>query len=249
MIHTCFQLLIALKPQFTSVGYFRSMFKVSRYSFVTILLVFITSNQGFSQPADLGNWWMYFGSKQINKKWNWHHEVQYRNYNLLGDMEQLLLRTGIGYNLTENNNNVLLGYGFIRTEPYVAGTDEKTSFNEHRIFQQFITRQIYPHLILQHRYRIEERFVEDKDVQVRFRYFLSANIPLNKPTLAPKAFYLSVYNEIFLNAKNPVFDRNRLYGAGGYVINKHFRLELGFMRQMLPANSRNQLQIGFYGSY
>ncbi len=191
---------------------------------------------------------MYFGNKQINKKWNWHHEVQYRNYNFVGDLDQLLLRTGIGYNLSENNNNILLGYGFIRSEPYVGNTDDKTVVNEHRIFQQFITKQIYPHLILQHRYRIEERFVED-DFRMRFRYFLSANIPINHKTLVPKTVYLSAYNEIFLNSKNPVFDRNRLYSAAGYVVNKHFRFELGFMRQMLSSNSRNQLQVGVYGNF
>lgn len=198
----------------------------------------------------MGNWWLYFGNKQIARKWNWHHELQYRNYNFIGDMEQLLVRTGIGYNLTPNNNNILLGYGFIHTEPYIAGTDDKTDFNEHRIFQQFTTRQIYPHLILQHRYRIEERFIENRDhIQMRFRYFLSANIPLNKPAMTAGAAYLSVYNEVFLNAKPSLFDRNRVYGAAGYVVNKYLRMELGFMRQLLNANSRNQFQIGIYGSY
>lgn len=193
---------------------------------------------------------MYFGNKQIHKKWNWHHELQYRNYNFIGDLEQLLIRTGIGCNLTENNNNILLGYGFVRTEPYISGTDDKTVFNEHRIFQQFITRQVYPHLILQHRYRIEERFIETGDnMQVRFRYFLSANVPLNKPTLTQGTVYLSAYNEVFLNAKPTVFDRNRVYCAAGYVVNKYFRFELGFMRQMLNVNSRNQLQVGVYGTY
>lgn len=79
--------------------------------------------------------------------------------------------------------------------------------------------------------------------------FLAANIAINNKTLAPKTFYLSAYNEVFLNSKNPVFDRSRLYGAGGYVFNKHFRFELGFMRQMLAANSRNQLQIVVFGNY
>ena len=73
-----------------------------------------------AQDSDLGNWIIYFGNKQINERINWHHEVQYRNYNAIGDLEQLLLRTGLGYNLTENNNNLLLGYGFIRSENYIT---------------------------------------------------------------------------------------------------------------------------------
>ena len=35
-----------------------------------------------------------------------------RDARIIGDLEQLVLRTGIGYNLTENNNNVLLGFAY-----------------------------------------------------------------------------------------------------------------------------------------
>ena len=86
-----------------------------------ILLFFLvfTPLISFSQDSDLGNWLIYIGSKKINDRWNWHHEVQYRNYDAIGDLEQLLLRTGVGYNLTENNNNVLLGYGYILSENYL----------------------------------------------------------------------------------------------------------------------------------
>lgn len=39
--------------------------------------------------------------------------------NIARDLEQLLLRIGVGYNLTENNNNIFLGYGFINSQNYV----------------------------------------------------------------------------------------------------------------------------------
>ena len=61
------------------------------------LLLFCSADG--AQPAGLGNWMIYFGNYQINEKWNLHHEVQWRNYNMAGDLEQLLLRTGLGYNL------------------------------------------------------------------------------------------------------------------------------------------------------
>lgn len=212
---------------------------------LTLLLFFALSK---AQPGETGNWLIYFGNKSISKKWNWHHELQYRNFNFAGDLEQLLARTGIGYNLTENNNNLLLGYGFILSEPYIGQTDEKRNTREHRIYQQLITRQNFGRVGIQHRYRVEERFLED-DFKMRFRYFLALNIPFNKPKMEKGALYGSAYNEIFLNAEDPVFDRNRLYGAAGYVINKHIRTELGFMRQMLPTTGRNQFQIVVFGNY
>ena len=200
-----------------------------------------------AQKSGVGNWFIYFGNQQVAKKWFWWNEVQYRNYNFAGDLQQLLLRTGISYNLTENNNNLLLGYGFIHSENYKPGTDDKTGSNEHRIYQQFITRQNFGRVFIQHRYRIEERFLPT-NFQMRFRYFLAFNVPLNKKTMTAKAVYLSAYNEIFINGKTPLYDRNRLYGALGFVFNKNFRAEAGFMAQTLEKTNRNQFQLVLFNN-
>lgn len=173
--------------------------------------------------------------------------MQYRSYNFISDHQQLLLRTGIGYNLTENNNNVALGYAFINSQNYLPGTEEKISTDEHRIYQQFLTRQNFGRVFLQHRYRIEERFLPD-DFKMRFRYFLSLNVPINNKTLSRNTIYASVYNEIFLNGEKPVFDRDRLYGGLGYVITRDLRLELGYMSQILETTSRGQFQVLFFNN-
>ena len=191
-----------------------------------------------SQESNFGNWLVYFGNKQFNQKWNLHHEVQYRNYNFIGDLEQLLLRTGLGYTFSENKNNILLGYGYILSENYNQDNSSKTSASEHRIFQQFITKQSINSLSLTHRYRFEQRFVED-DFKMRFRYFLSLNYPLDKKDL----LYLSAYNEIFLNTQSPVFDRNRLYGGLGFKITSNLKFELGYMNQFFENSSRDQLNM------
>ena len=201
----------------------------------------------YSQKSDIGNWFIYFGNQKINQNWNWHNEIQYRNYDFIGDTNQLLLRTGLGYNLTENNNNVLLGYAFVNTHKYIPNSDQKQESNEHRIFQQFITKQNFGRFYFLHRYRVEERFLPD-DFQVRLRYFLNATIPLNKKTLDKNAIYFSTYNEIFVNTEKPLFDRNRIYAALGFVINKNFKVEAGFMSQILEQSNRNQFQIVIFNN-
>ena len=210
---------------------------------VGISLMMCFSVTSYAQDSDLGNWLIYIGSKKINSDWNWHHEVQYRNYNAIGDLEQLLLRTGIGYNLTENNNNLLLGYGFIHSQNYVANLEDKVNVDEHRIFQQFITRQSIGSVKVQHRYRFEQRWIEETDFRLRFRYFLSLNIPINNFDLIDDTWYASVYNEIFLNDKQLVFDRNRLYFGLGYQLNKSTKFEVGYMNQFLNNNSRDQINL------
>ena len=207
-----------------------------------ILLIIAIPISSYSQESDLGNWLLYFGNMKIKNDWNWHNEVQYRNYDAIGDLEQLLLRTGIGYNITENNNNVLLGYGYILSQNYVDGLDDKVDVNEHRIYQQFITRQNIGIVAVQHRYRFEQRFIES-DFRMRFRYFLSINVPLNNKEMIDNTVYLSAYNEIFLNTSGNTFDRDRVYGGVGYRISKSVRLEIGYMNQFLPNTNRDQINI------
>ena len=209
-----------------------------------ILFVFLWTSctLAHAQESDLGNWLIYFGNKKLNEKWNIHNEVQYRNYNWIGDMEQLLLRTGVGYNLTENNNNLLLGYGYILSQNYIGDSDVKEDVNEHRIFQQFITRDKIGILHLQHRYRFEQRFIES-EFKMRLRYFLSINVPLNKKVIEDKTYYLSAYNEIFINTEGELFDRDRLYGGLGYKLSDDIRFELGYMVQYFEKGNRDQLNI------
>ncbi|UKM65717.2 DUF2490 domain-containing protein [Flavobacteriaceae bacterium GSB9] len=198
----------------------------------------------FSQAQDstLGNWMIYFGNKKLNQKWNIHHEVQYRNYNAVGDLEQLLLRTGLGYTFNEGKSNVLLGYGYILSENYLGNTNDKVSVNEHRIFQQFISKQSIGSVKLNHRYRFEQRFVEE-DFKLRFRYFLGVNIPFCKQIEEPRKFYFSAYNEIFLNTETSIFDRNRVYGGIGFRVNSNLRLEAGYMNQFFETSGRDQLNL------
>lgn len=136
------------------------------------------------------------------------------------------MRTELGYTFNDNSNNVLLGYIYILPENYIGNTDEKVSVNEHRIFQQFTSKQNIGKAKLNQRYRFEERFLES-DSKMRFRYFLALNVPLNSKENDFGKFYLSAYNEIFVNTKTSNFDRNRVCFGFGYNVNKSVRVEAG----------------------
>ena len=222
-------------------------FKLKRIPFLILFTILLIHQPATAQSNDTGNWLMYIGNQDINDRWNWHNEIQYRSYDLIGDTEQLLLRTGIGYNMTERNNNLLLGYGFIQSHEYIPGASDKVKSEEHRIFQQFINRHRAGRLHFQHRIRAEERFFSD-DLKLRGRYFLSLNLPLNHSMITKNTVYLAAYNEIFLNAQDKIFDRNRIYAGLGFGIHESIRLELGMMSQIYNEGHRNQFQIGLYNN-
>ena len=204
-----------------------------------IILFLINIFSVKSQENNIGNWLIYLGNKELNSSLNWHHEIQHRNYNILGELEQLLVRTGLGYNVNENNN-ILLGYGFIDSRNIAIESNEILKVNEHRIYQQFISKQAIGKIKIQHRYRFEQRFIED-DFKIRYRYFLSLNIPLLKTN---KKYYISAYNEIFIDASQEnTFDRNRIYGGLGYQLNSNIKLELGYMNQIFNNSSRDQFNV------
>jgi len=217
----------------------------SKITFIFIAS-FLVISQIKAQESEVGNWFIYFGNQKISKRFNWHNEVQYRNYNFAGDMEQLLLRTGIGADINASTN-VLAGYGFIRSENYVSGTGDKLIINEHRPFQQYMHKLKWKRLYIQNRIRIEER-IFGNDFKLRFRHFFLLNLPINKATMEKNAFYLSAYNELFLHPYGNSFDRNRVYGALGWVLHKDIKFEAGMMSQIFQNRSRSQFQLVMYNT-
>lgn len=207
--------------------------------FLFVFVSFFTN----AQQSSLGNWMIYIGNKKIDEQWNWHHEVQYRNYNAVGDLEQLLLRTGLGYTPKNSELNFLLGYGYILSENYVGQGNVKESVHEHRVFQQLVTKQLWwGRTTASHRYRFEQRWAGE-NFKSRFRYMLSLRFPIAVSFVDKEKLYFSAYNEIFLNTENKIFDRNRVYGGVGVQINKSFRVEAGYMTQIFDTNSRDQINL------
>ncbi len=222
---------------------------------ISLLLIIGLAPKGRAQINEdkLGAWYMYFYNTTIkNGPWGVQGDIQYRNFNLMGDLEQLLLRSGITYKPQNANIKFTLGYGHITTGTY--GNDESTTL-ESRIYQE----ALYPvkfgeRIFTNHRFRYEQRFVEGQDFRTRYRYNLFLNIPINQKTMDKNTLYLALYNELFMNGERNIgnnkkvelFDRNRLYAALGFYIQKQFKVQLGVMTQTTNAVEKNQLQLSIH---
>lgn len=199
---------------------------------------------------------MYFwNTKSHNTKWGLQGDVQYRNWNLIGDLEQLLLRGGVTYTPANVGAKFTFGYANIQTGKY---GQSKSRTGENRIYQEaLIPNFISKRIQITHRFRFEQRFVENQDFRTRYRYNLFLNIPINKPTIERKTFYLALYNELFINGERNIgngrrvelFDRNRSYAALGYVLFDQMRMQLGYMRQLTDNIGKNQIQLSVHHQF
>jgi len=221
------------------------MIYLKKYVFC-LLFIICSIPTVWAQEEDFGKWLVYFGNQKINNKWLLQSDVQYRLNQTPEQKSQLLLRAGLGYNLTEANNNILLGIAYIESN-LLEGDVTMPSTNEKRIYQQYLYKQKRNNLFITHRVRMEERFLAD-DFGLRSRYFLSLQKPLNGKLLNRRSIYASCFNELFLDIKNQKFDRNRLYAGIGFGVSNDIRLETGYLIQAQKNNTRGQFQLIVYNN-
>ena len=224
-----------------------------------ILTLSVTSIQftNAQNPNQMGAWYMYFYDTQFKEsKFGIQGDIQYRNWNMMGDLEQLLLRSGFTFRPDSTNIKLTLGYAHITTGA-LGESDETTG--ESRIYQEaLLPHKLGNRIYLTHRFRYEQRFVEDQDFRTRYRYNLFMNIPFNKEaTFSNNTFYAALYNELFINGQQDIgddrtvefFDRNRTYLGLGYVLNPKIKFQLGWMNQKTNAQGKGQLQVSMHHKF
>lgn len=223
-----------------------------------LLLTICFQNKAIAQIDEdqFGAWYMYFFSADLGDKgFGVQGDIQYRNWNFGGDLEQLLLRGGLTYKPKNANVKFTLGYGNITTGEFGSGTN---TVSESRIYQEaLLPHKINNWISLTHRFRYEQRFPESQGFRTRYRYNLFANVSLNGKPIVAKSLYLALYNEIFINGERrtgsgttvQVFDRNRFYAALGYCITDDLKVQVGMMRQTTNSWDKRQLQVSCHHKF
>jgi len=211
----------------------------------TVLVAFCITNYSNAQETgedDLGFWAMYFGTNRISERLSIHTEAQFRFYEVASNFNQMLLRTGLNYDISDKAM-VTLGYGYIETDTSFPEFDGEQNSTENRIYQQFVLRNSLGKFKFSHRYRIEQRFLSSpsgNETQHRARYFLRVTYPVTD------TWFLTAYDEIFINLQEPLFGQNRLYGAVGYKANQDVSLQFGFLKNHFSGSDFDRLQIGIF---
>ncbi len=100
---------------------------------------------------------MYFFNTTFKENsWGVQGDIQFRNWNTGGDLEQLLIRSGLTYKPKKTDIKLTLGYGNVITGAY---GDDKSTTTESRIYQEALFPVKFSGRILtNHRFRYEQRF-------------------------------------------------------------------------------------------
>lgn len=199
-----------------------------------------------AQIADQTNaWYSYTGNHRLSDRWGVHTEYQWRRNGLVEHWMQSLARIGADRYLA-GGQMITVGYAWIRSYPYGA-MPVAYEFDEHRIWQQLVLGQRWGRIGLQHRYRLEQRWIENKTFvedgdgferlhfifRQRMRYRLQVLFPIVGSELKDNSFFISIWDEPFIQfGKNiglNVLDQNRLYAGIGWRIDKDRNIQLGYV--------------------
>lgn len=233
-----------------------------RYRIVclSILLPLLASSQT-SHHA----WGSVFVNGPYRKNWGMHLDAQIRSAEAFASVKSWIIRPGIQRKLN-TRHSIALGYAYIGTQTIAPGF--RSYQPEHRIWQQWIYQQPIGGSSLQHRFRLEQRFLGDVQIQegvgisapaiyaTRFRYFNRILFPIHAGKTFKQGVFMALQNEIFLNVSGKqklnkhLYDQNRFYLAGGYRINPLMDLELGYLNrhiQLVSGDARQHIwQIATY---
>ncbi|HOA37493.1 MAG TPA: DUF2490 domain-containing protein [Flavihumibacter sp.] len=198
-------------------------------------------------------WGVFVYSVKLGKKTDLIGDIQGRTGDGFSHLQTLLLRGGLQVKL-KPNLLATAGYAYIiprRTINGISGYGQ-----EHRLWQQLIFLHPIGTASIQHRLRLEQRFISKSVVEAdalknqgnffanRIRYFVRGVQPLVTQKPFVKGPFLALQNEVMLQfgdksgVNGKVFDQNRLYFAAGRRFSKQFDLEAGYMNQYLLGRGK-----------
>lgn len=207
-------------------------------------------------------WLSYNGTFKLSPLVSIHTENQLRRDEWIKDKQQNLLRVGINYQF-DPKIQLRIGYAWAETYPYgdYAINGFGKDFTEHRVYEMVTFSDKIKKVEFFHRFMLEQRWVgrystatlnreDDYLFMNRFRYQLRAQIPLKGNSIVNHTPYVAIYDEILIgfgnNVRENIFDQNRFGVLLGYKFNNTFRLESGYISQILQLgreiNGKNVFQ-------
>lgn len=197
----------------------------------------IIPQERINLPTTTENWNGLYLKLRFTDKWWWYQENHYRRRNsidnqwdFVGRMSQFYNRFGFTYLFTDNFE-VTFGPTIVwQFSPERGNPEFVDSVLDSRFWHQWLLTQSVGPVKVLHQFRFEYRFQRDNRVgseyefKNRWRYKITAYVPLNKPKMENKTFFIAPSNEFFFQSNQQtwnIFEENRIYTAIGYTYNNY----------------------------
>lgn len=212
-----------------------------------LLFVFSVSNAQ-TKPINYNMWYQYLMNAKLDDKMTLTALSQYRSFDMLLDARLFVAAAYVDYSI---DKKISVGGGgmFLLLESYDKNNNKKER-SEKRIFQQATIADNIGRTLISHRFRIEERFLNNpNEFIVRLRYLTSFRIPLNKAT-EKQILYGIIKNEIRISAiKDKPFDSDRITIGTGFNLSKKSALEINLISQLAERKTSNYLNVVFRNKF
>ncbi len=212
-----------------------------------IIIIFIAASSSAYSQSNPGTWYIYNGSFFTNPSTELFFETQFRFRSLASNKEEVFFRPIYVHHFSKIWN-AGLGYSYGINFNDAQSTNNEKSSHEHRIILQATLNTPIQRTNLQHRFRLEQRWITTTNPEVtstkqRLRYRIQATIPIGSTMIEKGVFFLNFYNELFIGIEDEVlFDQNRLYGAAGYQFTASTNMQVGYLFQSRRNENLHRLQ-------
>jgi len=165
--------------------------------------------------TDVGSWLIYKNKLKINNNTSIDLQYQHRSFDLDLEKDQALFTAGFSSTLS---TNVTLSAGYRKiAEINEDGAYQKLAFST-QLNKIRITNTIF----------VEERWI-NKDLQLRYRFGLTASLPITEKIA------VSLSEEVFLQNFGSGFNQNRFTAQVSNKLSKALKLNTGIMHWQFPT--------------
>lgn len=178
------------------------------------ILCFLIALSAHAQ-TDVGSWLIYKNKLKINSNTSIDLQYQHRSFDLDLAKDQALFTAGFSSALAPN---VTLSAGYRKI----------AAINEDGAYQKLAFSTQLNKVRLTNTVFVEERWI-NKDLQLRFRFGLTASLPLTEKLA------VSLSEEVFLQNSGSGFNQNRFTAQLSNKLSQALRLNTGIMHWQFPT--------------
>ena len=183
----------------------------SKFNFLFFFLVVSTFSVA---QNDVGSWLIYKNKLKLNNKTSIDTQYQHRSFSLDFAEDQALITAGLSHVISPN---VIVSAGYRKIG----------ALSENGMYQKIAFSTQLNKIKLTNSFFLEERWLGD-NFQLRYRFGLTANIPLSPKTA------LSLTEEVFLQNSGTSFNQNRVTAQVSHKLSDVLQLNSGLMHWQFP---------------